>query len=399
VISALREFTTAMTQLNGEMRVLHVLAPGHEGGLERVVAMLAVGQRQRGVHVAAVLTPAEGVGHPFLARLDALEISFTPLIVGPRNYVREYRSLGALVKRLRPDVVHTHGYRADVIAGAVARAYRVPTVSTVHGFTGGGIKIRLWERVQCFALRRADAVIAVSRPLVDRLVRAGVPRTRIHCVPNGFAPTEQMIARSDARRKLGIDDGAIVVGWVGRLSWEKGADVMLRAIAGSDPSWQLSIIGDGPERDSLRAQAAALGITNRVTWHGLVPNAGSLLAAFDAYVLSSRTEGTPIALFEAMHAGVPVVATRVGGVPDVLGPAEALLVAPEHSQMIAQALDEIAARPSAAAQRSLLARDKLRSFNAASWLVAVDAVYDEVRKNQDRLPWIPKWGREPKVGI
>jgi glycosyltransferase involved in cell wall biosynthesis len=389
-----------MAQLNGEMRVLHVLAPGHEGGLERVVAMLAVGQRQRGVHVAAVLTPAEAVGHPFLARLDALEIGFTPLAVGARSYMREYQSLGTLVKQLRPGVVHTHGYRADVIAGAVARAYRVPTVSTVHGFTGGGIKIRLWERVQCFALRRADAVIAVSRPLVDRLVRAGVPRTRIHCVPNGFAPTEQMIARSDARLKLGIRADAIVVAWVGRLSWEKGADVMLRAIAECNPSWQLSIIGDGPERETLRAQAAALGITNRVTWHGLVPNAGSLLAAFDAYVLSSRTEGTPIALFEAMNAGVPVVATSVGGVPDVLGPAEGVLVPPEHPQMIAQALDEIAMRPSAATQRSLLARDKLaHSFGSASWLAAVDAIYDRVRKNQERLPWRLKWRRQTELGI
>lgn len=385
-----------MAEMSHETRVLHVLAPGQEGGLERVVSMLAAGQRHRGVHVAAVLAPDEAVGHPFLARLDELEIAFTPLVVGARSYMREYQSLGMLVNRLRPGVVHTHGYRADVIAGAVARAYRIPTVSTVHGFTGGGIKIRLWERVQCFALRHADAVIAVSRPLVDRLVRAGVPRTRIHCVPNGFAPPERILARSDARRKLGIRADAIVVAWVGRLSWEKGADVMLRAIAQCDPSWQLSIIGDGPERDRLRAQAATLGITNRVTWHGLVPNAGSLLAAFDAFVLSSRTEGTPIALFEAMHARIPVVATRVGGVPDVLAPEHGLLVPPEDPQMIAQGLEEIARRPSAATQRSLLARDRLHSFNSAAWLAEIDAIYDAVRKNRKRLPRL-RCGGQPGV--
>jgi len=105
---------------------------------------------------------------------------------------------------------------------------------------------------------------------------------------------------------------------VGRLSREKGADVILDAIAACKPPWRLSIIGDGPERERLKQQAARLGITDRVTWHGPVSNAGKLLSAFDAFVLSSRTEGTPIVLFEAMHSGVPIVTTSVGGVPDVV---------------------------------------------------------------------------------
>jgi glycosyltransferase involved in cell wall biosynthesis len=182
---------------------------------------------------------------------------------------------------------------------------------------------------------------------------------------------------------LGIGADAIVAAWVGRLSREKGADVMLDAIAECDPSWQLSMIGDGPERDCLSKQAAKLGIGDRVTWHGPVPNAGSLLAAFDAFVLSSRTEGTPIALLEAMHAGVPVVATGVGGVPDVVGPAHALLVPPERPQMIARALEAIARGPSAATLRSALARQRLLdSFSSVTWLAAVEAIYDEVGKRR-----------------
>lgn len=365
-----------MPKLTHSAQVLHVLAPTREGGLERVVTMMSALQGRERAHVAAVLEPSEADDHPLVARLEVLGVRVTRVVVGARSYLREYRSLGALVAQLRPDVVHTHGYRADVIAGAVGRAYRVPVVSTVHGFTGGGLRNRLYEHVQSFALRRADAVIAVSAPLVQQLIVAGVPRTKIHCVPNGFALPMETVTRSAARQKLGIPRDALVAGWVGRLSREKGADVMLDALAQVDVSWRLSIIGDGLERDALHQQAANLGIANRITWHGLLENAGSLLTAFDAFVLSSRTEGTPIALFEAMHACVPIVATRVGGVPDVVTSLHAILVPSEQPRMIARALAEVANEPSAAAHRSILARERLlQSFGTAEWLDAIDAVY------------------------
>lgn len=374
-------------------QTLHVLAPAREGGLERVVEMLAEGQRERGVHVAAVLTPDEAVGHPFVARLNDKGVALTPVVVGRRNYLQEYRALGALVTRLRPAVIHTHGYRADVVGAAVARGHGVAVVSTVHGFTGNGKYTRFYERVQCSALRYANAVIAVSRPLVDRLVSAGISPARVHCIPNGFAPPASNLARSDARQKLGIPTDATVAAWVGRLSREKGADVMLHAIANCDPSWRVSIIGDGPERDRLRELAASLGVHNRVVWHGNVPNAGSLLAAFDAFVLSSRTEGTPIALLEAMHAGVPIVGTQVGGVPDVVGPAQALLVPSENPGMIAKALEEISLQPSAAAERTVRAREKVvASFSASAWLAAVETVYVRARQNQRKLQWAGRSG-------
>jgi glycosyltransferase involved in cell wall biosynthesis len=368
-----------MPRLNGNVRVLHVLAPARVGGLERVVSMLSERQGRDRSHVAAILTPADADEHPFIANLVAAEIPVTRVVVGARSYLHEYRSLSAIVARLRPGVIHTHGYREDVIGGAVARAHRVPTVSTVHGFTGGGGRNQLNERIQCFALRRADAVMAVSRPLVDRLTRAGVPRERIRFIPNGFAPPANSMTRASARRMLGIADDAVVAGWVGRLSREKGADVMLDALAQSETSWRLSMIGEGQERDRLREQATKLGLAHRVQWHGAVANAGAVMPAFDAFVLSSRTEGTPIALFEAMHASVPIVAARVGGVPDVITSEHALLVPPEEPEAIAEALAELRRERSAATLRSGLARNRvLQSFSAEAWLDAVEEVYRTV---------------------
>ena len=333
-----------------------------------------------GVHVAAVLQSSEASGHPFVTRLEALGVSVTPVVVGAHSYLREYRLLAALVTQLQPKVVHTHGYRADVIGGAVARAHRIPTVSTVHGFTGGGSKNRLYERLQCLSLRRANAVMAVSAPLVSQLVRSGIARGKIYCVPNGFTPSRRALSRLAAREELGIPLEGLVVGWVGRLSREKGADVMLDALSQCNRAWRLSMIGEGREGERLRHQAARLGIADRVTWHGSLADAGSLLTAFDAFVLSSRTEGTPITLLEAMYACVPIVATSVGGVVDVVTSTEALLVPPEQPRAIAQALGEISRERSAANVRSTHARKRvLQSFGAVSWLAAVDSVYRTAR--------------------
>jgi glycosyltransferase involved in cell wall biosynthesis len=185
------------------------------------------------------------------------------------------------------------------------------------------------------------------------------------------------LTRSVARSNLGISSDALVAGWVGRLSRDKGPDVMLDALALAGPAWRLSMIGEGRDRDKLLRKAASLGISDRVTWHGHVPDAGLLMTAFDAFVLSSRTEGTPITLLEAMRACVPIVATRVGGVPDVVTSREALLVSAEQPAQIAGALADIASGQSAARDRSVRARDKAKEkFGPAAWLTAVSAVYD-----------------------
>jgi glycosyltransferase involved in cell wall biosynthesis len=228
--------------------------------------------------------------------------------------------------------------------------------------------------------------MAVSGPLANLLVRAGIPRTKVHCVPNGFAPGAQILTRAAARDALGIPADRLVVGWVGRLSPEKGPDVMLDALAKCDPQWCLSMVGEGRNSVRLRERAENLGITDRVSWHGAVADAGSLLPAFDAFVLSSRTEGTPIALLEAMYAGVPIVATRVGGVADIVTPSDAILVPAESPEAIARALEKIGRERSAAGIRSAHARETVRrSFNAAPWLAAVESVYQAAARDVARI--------------
>lgn len=363
------------------LSVLHVVVPGEVGGKESVVRSLAAGHAERGhtIHVAAVIDD-DGADHAFLASLEAAGVQAIPLRVAARAYRQERRELGSLCRRLLPDIVHTHDYRSDVIDAGVARTLRIPTVTTVHGFTGGDWKNRTYEWLQRRSFRRFDAVVAVSRPLAGQLRRSGVEEHRISLVPNAYRAAAGVLGRPDARRRLRVDDGRLLIGYVGRLSHEKGVDILVEALARfRDREIALCIIGDGPERAALQARAASLGLTDRITWTGMIPDASNLFAAFDLFALGSRTEGTPIVLFEAMAAGVPIVATRVGGVPDVITPADALLIPPEDPPALASAIGAVFADAERARGRARAARARLlQEYGVEPWLDKYEALYRNI---------------------
>ena len=243
--------------------------------------------------------------------------------------------------------------------------------------------MRVYERLQRLALRRCAAVAVVSQQLAGVVVRSGVAMDRVHVIPNawdGAAP----LSRAAARRALGLPAEAFVVGWVGRLSAEKGPDVLLEALPVlRDLDFIVSMVGDGPLALSLRQERHLLGLDAVVRMHGAVPEAGRLFTAFDVFVLSSRTEGTPIVLFEAMAAGVPIIATAVGGVLDLLGPESAWLIGPDDPLKLAAALREVRAHPAVARVRSAIAYDRLRAeFRPEPWVQQYIGVYDRVRRRR-----------------
>jgi glycosyltransferase involved in cell wall biosynthesis len=167
---------------------------------------------------------------------------------------------------------------------------------------------------------------------------------------------------------------------VGRLSREKGADVLIDALAHlRDVSFRAEIIGDGVELEKLKQQARDRRIDHRVTWHGIIPEAANCVTAFDLLVLSSRREGTPMVLFEAMAASVPVVATKVGGVPDVVSPVEALLVPPKRPPLLAQAIRSIYEDRAAALARAEIAQKRLDDFALVPWLRQHEALYQQLQ--------------------
>lgn len=361
-------------------RIVHLAAPATFGGLETVVAELAAGLHDIGctVTVLAILEPRQRLPSAF-DMLSKLGIEVRCVAVAPRHYVFERALIKRELERTRPDILHTHGYRPDVIGGSAARAAGVHRVSTVHGFTARDHRGRLFEWLERRYLARFDAVVAVSRPLETQLVRSGINPSIVRCIPNRMARATAT-NRLEARRRLGLTPESWVVGWVGRLSEEKGPDVAVRALGLlTDPTIKLCVVGDGPEREALGSLARSLAVEDRLVMTGAVAEAGSLMPAFDVLLLSSRTEGTPMVLLEAASARVPIVATRVGGVPDLVGEAGALLVESGDFAQMAQALESTKRDYSRALERA----HRLHSFVASpdagvSWASQYRQVYERV---------------------
>ena len=367
------------------MKVLHVTAPAPVGGLERVVLGLTTGLKHAGhePRVAAILDP--GMAEPPLVR--ALERAGVPVHAVPvtgRSYGLERARIAEIVRAHGVEVMHTHGYHPDVVDGPVARRLRIPVFSTVHGFTGGGWRNRFYEWLQVRAYRRFDGIIAVSDAIVRRLTQGGVPAARIHHLPNAWVGPQDTgpLDRVAARETLGVPRGGLRIGWVGRMSSEKGPDVMIDALARlKRPHVQLSMIGDGPVLKPVQARARAAGVEGQVTWHGLVADAGRLLAGFDVVALSSRTEGTPIILFEAIAARVPVVTTAVGGIPAVVTEREAVMVHSEDPAELAQGIARILDDRAGALARATAASERLAfKFAVAPWIERHVALYTGVAR-------------------
>ena len=367
--------------------ILQVVAPGEVGGLESVVLALAAGQTRRGhkVIVAAVYEPRDGE-HPFVTALTAAGVTTVSFVLPPRAYLKERSLIKELCDREKPDLVHTHGYRPDILHAASRVRRNFATVTTLHGSSRVGGSSTIHEMAQMLLLRRFDAVIAVSRQLADQLRGKKVRPERLHVIPNGWSDRMPVVQSSEARRRLDLPAKGVVIGWVGRLIPIKGADVFLRAVRHlADLPLIISVIGDGSERAHLEELVRAEGLSDRVRFHGTVPEAGRYISAFDVFVLSSRSEGIPVTLLEAMAAKVPVVVTSVGGVPEVVGPAEAIVVPPEDPVALAEAIRSVIQNPVAAARRMEAAAHRLHSnFGMDRWIDAHDRVYDLMVSNRGR---------------
>lgn len=356
------------------LSVVHLCTPARVGGLERVVQGLAIWTARAGhrVTVMAVSGPGADLGE-FLAPLERAGIPVVRVESGGRRYLAERRVIREHLQRMRPDVLHTHGYRCDLLHGGPARRLGIATVSTLHGSSRMGGLSHLFEWLQERALARFDGVVAVSEPLRRSLLARGVPEERLHLIPNGWVPPGEYLDQETARRELGLPQDRMIIGWIGRLIPIKGCDVFLEALAGlgpDTPAWHGVIVGDGPERAALEEQAHSLEIAGQVTFAGSVPEAARIVKALDLFVLSSRSEGTPMTILEVMGAGVPVIATAVGGVPEVVdAPRAGWLVPPEDPVTLARTLQMVMGDYDRRTNRGRAGRDRAeQAYGPGRWV-------------------------------
>jgi glycosyltransferase involved in cell wall biosynthesis len=369
------------------LKVLHLLAPARFGGLEQVVLALATGQKETGHDVGVVMLLERGVAEPPLAsELDAAGIPIIRVVLPARAFRSQRRAVLEICRLATPDVLHTHGYLPDVLAASFGRKFSAARVSTVHGFTGGSWRNRFYEWLQRRSYARFDAVVAVSRRLAIDLAPSRLSHEAPIVLQNALGPMNEELSPESARQELNLSIELFHIGWVGRVSREKGADILIEALPRlEDIDVRVTLIGEGAERRRLEQRTKELGIENRVSWLGEVAQASRLFPAFDVFVNSSRTEGTPITLLEAMRAGVPVVATAVGGVPDVVSPDDALLIPPDDPLALASAIREVHDHPDDAARRASHARSRLdRDFATAPWLEAYERIYRDAMTSRAR---------------
>jgi len=365
------------------LKIVQLAAPVEAGGAERVIEALAVGHHRRGHDVTVgTLLLDRGDEHPFVKRLRSFGVRVHPIRVRSRGYRRERQEVSALCRDLRPDVVHFHGYRLEIVDRPVVTRLGIPTVTTMHGFNNsqGGLKDRLIVWLQRRNYRRFDAIIPVSRSLFDQVSAEGLGSDKAHLIPNAWSGFQEPLPRAEARRELGLDEDASVIGWVGRLFAVKGGDVFLRALSHLPrPRPVAAMVGYGPEADRLTGLAKDLGLTDDVRFYPHIRNAGRYFRAFDTFVLSSRFEGLPIVLFEAMAARTPIVATRVGGIPDAVGEGEAWLVPPEQPSALATAISDSLQDRASAATRVENASNRLENeFSLETFLDRHERVYERL---------------------
>jgi glycosyltransferase involved in cell wall biosynthesis len=364
--------------------VVHVAESAGWAGGERYLVSLAT-ELDRKRFTLAVIVPSDG---PLVARLHALDVPtcVVPLnerLLSPAAFLRLVRAL----QRLRPVIVQSHGARSNVYTRLAARYAGVPIVlSTVHNslfdYDVPGWRRTLYVLAERITSPLADRIIAVSEAIGRDLVeRYRVDSARTVVVRNGIDAWAFRPAREPAavRAEVGVAAGRRVIVMAGRMTPQKGWDVLLEAAARlaavrTDLAWLL--VGDGPLREALTRRAAELGIAAHFT--GERSDMADVLGCADVVVLASRSEGLPFTLLEALALGKPVVATRVGGVAEVVEDGRSgRLVAPEDPAALAAAIAAVVAAPDA---RAMGTRGRARveaTFTLDGMVRAVERVYLE----------------------
>jgi glycosyltransferase involved in cell wall biosynthesis len=360
-------------------RVLMVVRPS-EGGAFEHVRSLARAISERG-HEVAICGPH---GHHRELGVELIELD----IVRRPNPVSDMRAVGELIRiirRFRPDLVHAHGSKGGVMARlARLRAPGIPLVFTPHGFAFAGHFSRGWETR---AFRAAEWALA---PLASRVIcvceaEASLARTvgagaRVRVVHNGIEPPT-VLGVDPSIRALAANGP--LVGVLSGLRPGKGLETMIEALSmvrAAGSAAQLVVAGEGVERPRLERLAGDLGVADAVHLVGVSADPYAFLGALDVFALPSWAESFPYSVLEAMAAGLPIVATRVGGVPEAIQTdVSGLLVEARSVDQLAHSVNAILEDPATAAKLGTAARERrAASFSLAKMVAGTLGVYGEV---------------------
>jgi glycosyltransferase involved in cell wall biosynthesis len=267
--------------------------------------------------------------------------------------------LRATLSREPRAVVHSHGYKPDVLLAALGVPRRLPCIATCHSWYSTTTKLKVLEYLDKKAVQRFDHVVAVSDEIYRDLLDSGTPEARLSRIDNAISvPALDPDAKNKIRTEWNLAPHEKLIVQVGRLAKSKRNLLLLNAVADlpQDIAVKVAFVGDGEEREALAAYARDAGISGRVIFAGYRRDSPSIMAAADVLAITSNKEGLPIVLLEAMAVGCPIIATAVGAIPNVLSPASAWIVAVDDTAALVRALREALGADSPAKTRAAAAK-------------------------------------------
>ena len=371
------------------MKILHIISSGGMYGAEAVILNLSRTLNE-GAH-SSVLGVFSNSANPNLQLHEAATKEHIESHLIPckgqidRTVVASIRSLAV---RTSADIVHAHGYKADIYTYIALRGSSIPLVSTCHTWYDNDLFVSLYGVADRMVLRNFAAIVAVSDEVKLRLLKAGVREDKIHLVENGI-DLRPFDNATPSLQKDTASDHSSMVGLIGRLANEKGVDIFLRAAARvlvELPDTKFVVVGEGPDREKLESLIDELKIRESVSMLGRRDDMPSVYASLEIMASASRQEGLPIAILEGMASKRPIIATAVGAVPTVvLDGRTGVLLPPENIEALASEIANLLRDPALRMSLGTAARKLVEEkFSAGRMTADYLHVYEEAVSAQDK---------------
>jgi glycosyltransferase involved in cell wall biosynthesis len=290
-----------------------------------------------------------------------------------------------ILKKHKADILQSHGYKSHLICFLLNSITCIPWIAFVHGWTSENMKIKAYKALDQILLGFADRVVVVSNGLIEKMNLNWINRHKIRTIPNAVDPAELLVTGngSNVRQRYGIGLNDPLMGVIGRFSPEKGHMFLINAMPAINkklPKLKIMLIGDGQEKENLQKRINELGLNKSVIFTGYQNNLGDFYMNMDLLVLPSLSEGMPNVILEAMLYGKSVVATRVGGVPEVVVDGKTgIIVEPQNSEQLSLGILKMFQNPDYLRTYGMAGRERvLRYFNPAQRVKRIASLYTDV---------------------
>lgn len=369
-----------------KIKILHIIASHGIGGAESVLlTLLRKIDRKRFDVVLGVFIDKRQRINPFWEQAVKLNLPLEPIRLAKAYDLLQIVDLFKIIQKYRPHVIHSHGYKTNFLGFLVGKLFGIRTVATVHGLYSDRLRAELFVRASFVLLRHFDVIITVSDKIGQLLENMKVHPRKMITIRNVPNINVERSSKTEVsfREEISLPPDSKIIGFVGRLEPIKGCCQFIKAafqVARKNSNCSFVIIGEGSERTLLEGSVNARSLGNRIHFIGFREDVQDIFRALDLFVLPSLNEGIPLALLEAMYHGTPVIATSVGGVPEIIQDGvNGILVPPNDSNALAAAIIESLRDPDMTTRRVVEAKRTInREFNVGRWTRKIERVYINV---------------------